>query len=66
MPIQPVFSTVKLSVAVMWPERTLATRAAPAETPQLPCPTRMRMPPPSSRFFSSRRILMVDSGVSLP
>ena len=66
MPMHPVVSTVKLSVAVLWPEITLATRAAPAETPQLPWPTRMRMPLPDSRSRSLRRILMAFSGVRLP
>ena len=49
MPMQPVVSTVKLSVAVLCPAITLATRVAPAETPQLPWPTRIRMPSPDSR-----------------
>ena len=44
MPMQPVVSTEKLSVAFMWPARTLATRDAPADTPQLPWPTRIRTP----------------------
>ena len=59
-------SVRKLSVAVMWPASTLATRAAPAETPQLPCPTRIRMPLPASRWRNWRRILMVFSGVRFP